>query len=67
MRECLSCNKLGACNETTEERLLTHYSCVLWETASQSVQVARTVVLSRYGHSAAGPMINLEPPPEEED
>lgn len=64
--ECLACAKLGACRETSVERVLRSYTCALFEAALEPVYEARWTAMKQYGEeNAVKAMLKLPAPVEE--
>lgn len=51
--ECLACSKLGECGETSEEKVLQSFTCMLFAEAPEAVYVARWVMMKQYGEQTA--------------
>lgn len=51
--DCLSCNRLGKCNETDLKKVLNDYSCVLYQPVEAPVYWARAQMMEDFGDSLA--------------
>lgn len=51
--ECLACVKLSACRETNVERVLSSYTCILFEPAPEPMYQARWDAMKKFGEAAA--------------
>lgn len=60
--ECLACTKLSSCNETNLQRVLTGYTCPLFEPVQEGVFVARIDMITRYGETVAVEVMLQKPP-----
>ena len=47
--DCLSCARLGKCSETSVEKVLKDYTCVLFEPVEAPVYWARVHTMETYG------------------
>lgn len=64
--ECLACTKLATCGETTAERVLSSFTCFLFEPVAESVYLARVTMMQKYGEMSAVCAMLTRPPQEEE-
>ena len=57
--ECLCCEKVSRCFETSVERILSSYTCPLFEAVPEPIFRARLDAMSKFGEmSAAEAMMN---------
>jgi hypothetical protein len=58
--ECLACTKLGSCREATVDRVLTSYTCLLFQPVQEPVYLARWETMQKLGdHRAVSAMLAL--------
>jgi hypothetical protein len=66
--ECLACARVSGCGETSVERVLNSYTCLLFEPVTEPVYLARETMMEKYGAvSAVCAMLQRPPETEEED
>lgn len=63
--ECLACQRLVACSEATEDRVLTSYVCPLFTAVPEAEFVARWNMMQQYGERVAVRALVLTPPKKE--
>jgi hypothetical protein len=51
--DCLSCQRLGVCSETNEEKVRLSYTCDLFTGAPEPVYLARLEMMRKFGESMA--------------
>jgi hypothetical protein len=57
--ECVTCTLLGACNETSPDKILNHYVCHRYlEVNNQETVQARCDVINKFGKFALEALIN---------
>ena len=62
-KECLTCSRLGLCNETTVEGVKTRYTCPLWNPVLPEVVEARMAGIRLFGDASIRILVN---PPNKE-
>ena len=60
--DCLSCCKVDICSATSVERILTSYTCVLFEAIPEPVYRARVQLMEQYGEVATATALLKRPP-----
>lgn len=66
-QECLSCEKLGKCTETSLARVLGGYCCALYQQSPQPVYLARIDAIELYGKAAIEAMLDKAEEPQGTD
>ena len=61
---CITCSRLGRCDETDVPKLLANYTCSDWRAEVEEKVKARHTVMGQFGYSAALTLVN---PPKEDD
>lgn len=51
--DCLSCNRMWKCSETSVEKVLADYTCVLYEPEQEPVYRARIDMMEKFGEVRA--------------
>lgn len=59
--ECLNCDRMGDCTETSEERALQKYSCDRWAPAQNAVVAARNQIMQDYGNQGLQSILTTKP------
>lgn len=60
--DCLTCSRVDTCSETSIERVLNSFTCVLFEPISEPVYQARVRLMEQYGEVAAVEAMLKRPP-----
>jgi hypothetical protein len=63
--ECLLCQRLISCSETSVERALSSYVCPLFNTVLEAEFLARWNMMKKYGDRVAIGALILTPPKKE--
>jgi hypothetical protein len=65
--DCLSCSRLGNCAETSVEKVLSDFTCVLYEPVEEPVYLARAQMMEKFGEAlAVQAMLERPEEPQEE-
>ena len=63
--ECLACSRIATCADTSVDKVLNSYTCVLFDGVPEPVYMARLMMMEKYGAvSAIHAMLDR---PEKED
>lgn len=60
--DCLTCLRVDICSETSVEKVLRSYTCVLFEAISEPVYLARVKLMEQYGEVATVEAMLRRPP-----
>lgn len=64
--DCLSCSRLGNCAQTSVEKVLADFTCVLYEPVEEPVYLARAQMMEKFGEELAVKAM-LEKPEERQE
>lgn len=64
--DCLSCARLGRCSETSVEKVLHDFTCILYEPVEEPVYKARVTSMELYGDVPAVQAM-IDKPEDQED
>ena len=65
--DCLSCSRLGKCAETSLEKVLKDFTCILYDSVEEPVYQARAQTMERFGEVlAVQAMLERPEEPQEE-
>jgi hypothetical protein len=62
--ECIACQRLTACSETSVERALTSYTCPLFKAVTEAEYMARWNTMKQFGERVVLQALILTPPKE---
>lgn len=62
LKECIDCQFLGKCSETSPDKVLAHYTCPRWESDLSEIVAARLDALRQFGPTILDPLVH---PPKE--
>lgn len=65
--DCLSCSKVDICSATSVERILTSFTCPLYEAIPEPVYRARVMLMLQFGDEAAVKAMMQKPPDRGEE
>jgi hypothetical protein len=51
--DCLSCSRISRCSETSVEKVLNDYTCVLYEPVNEPTYKARVDTMEKFGEVVA--------------
>lgn len=65
--DCLSCTRLGKCMETSLEKVLKDFTCILYDSVAEPVYQARAQAIEQFGEVlAVQAMLERPEEPQEE-
>jgi hypothetical protein len=66
--ECLCCSKVSLCTDTSFDKIMSSYTCPLFEGISEPVYMARITMMQQYGATATieSMLMRRDPNPEGE-
>lgn len=65
--DCLSCTRLGKCAETSFEKVLNDFTCIVYEPVEEPVYRARAHAIEEFGEVLAVQALLKKPDDKEKD
>lgn len=65
-RQCINCNNLGHCAETSVDKVIAGYLCAEWAEVSPEIYAARYRIVTMFGRQGVQAVVQKELKEEEE-